>query len=445
MKKEKSENQKNIEDEKTSVYNDQKLKEENNKDKIVENEDGKKSLKDKIINQKTALLVAGGSLAAGTALGSTIHNTDEILIDTNNDNIADAVLTDENEDGIYNTETEIDEIEAEPEFEANNESSSSQTFNIDAAPHASDETITDDMSFSEAFGAAREELGAGGVFEWNGQQYGTFYENEVDENHNPTIDYVTTEDADYQANTENENIETIETIETENTIENNNENVEVESNNEVIEQETDNEVVDVENNNEVIEQETDNEVVEVESNNEVIEQDEDNNVFDNIMETLENTNDFVENVGNVVESVGNIVENVGDVAENVSEVVENVENTAEIISDIAEPNNENVEVETDNEVVEVENNNEVIEQVADNEILEVESDNEVIEEITEVENAEDIEEIVGATTTVYEGAEQYDGEIANDVQDDVQDSDIDDHNDDMTALNDDFDDMNDWA
>lgn len=37
---------------------------------------------------------------------------------------------------------------------------------------------TDGMSFNEAFAAARAEVGANGVFEWNGGVYGTFYENE---------------------------------------------------------------------------------------------------------------------------------------------------------------------------------------------------------------------------------------------------------------------------
>lgn len=34
--------------------------------------------------------------------------------------------------------------------------------------------VNDDMSFSEAFAAAREEVGPGGAFEWNGGVYGTY-------------------------------------------------------------------------------------------------------------------------------------------------------------------------------------------------------------------------------------------------------------------------------
>ena len=40
------------------------------------------------------------------------------------------------------------------------------------------DSVTDDMSFSEAFSAAREEVGPGGVFEWNGNVYNTYYAEE---------------------------------------------------------------------------------------------------------------------------------------------------------------------------------------------------------------------------------------------------------------------------
>lgn len=42
-------------------------------------------------------------------------------------------------------------------------------------------TVSDDLSFSEAFAAARQEVGPGGVFEWNGGVYGTYYANEWNE------------------------------------------------------------------------------------------------------------------------------------------------------------------------------------------------------------------------------------------------------------------------
>lgn len=40
------------------------------------------------------------------------------------------------------------------------------------------DNVNDDMSFSEAFAAAREDVGPGGVFEWHGGVYGTFYADE---------------------------------------------------------------------------------------------------------------------------------------------------------------------------------------------------------------------------------------------------------------------------
>lgn len=46
----------------------------------------------------------------------------------------------------------------------------------DVAPEA--HSVRDDMSFSQAFATARQEVGAGGVFHWRGQCYGTYYQNE---------------------------------------------------------------------------------------------------------------------------------------------------------------------------------------------------------------------------------------------------------------------------
>lgn len=46
----------------------------------------------------------------------------------------------------------------------------------DVAPVA--ETTSNDQSFDDAFAAARAELGPGGVFEWRGQVYGTYFKEE---------------------------------------------------------------------------------------------------------------------------------------------------------------------------------------------------------------------------------------------------------------------------
>ena len=44
------------------------------------------------------------------------------------------------------------------------------------APFAS--SVTDDMSFNEAFATARGEVGQGGFFEWNGETFNTYYKEE---------------------------------------------------------------------------------------------------------------------------------------------------------------------------------------------------------------------------------------------------------------------------
>jgi hypothetical protein len=49
---------------------------------------------------------------------------------------------------------------------------------FDGAEISIAEGVNDGMSFAEAFAAARHEVGAGGVFEWHGGVYGTYYGNE---------------------------------------------------------------------------------------------------------------------------------------------------------------------------------------------------------------------------------------------------------------------------
>lgn len=54
------------------------------------------------------------------------------------------------------------------------------------------EEVKDEMTFAEAFAAARAEVGSGGVFEWHGHLYGTYY---ADEWNKMTIE----EKADYNS------------------------------------------------------------------------------------------------------------------------------------------------------------------------------------------------------------------------------------------------------
>lgn len=54
------------------------------------------------------------------------------------------------------------------------------TTEVHVEPHEMDvaTSVDDDMSFGEAFAAARHEVGAGGLFVWHGHTYGTYYANE---------------------------------------------------------------------------------------------------------------------------------------------------------------------------------------------------------------------------------------------------------------------------
>lgn len=160
----------------------------------------------KTISKKAAMLAAGGSLLAGSSLGlgSTVHRSDSIPVDTNNDMVADSLFSDENGDGIYET-SEAMAIPDGPE--APETSPAGHPFDASSAPQASG--INDEMSFSEAFASAREELGPGGVFSWQGQDYGTFYAEEVDESGNPIIEY------DTAAENNDQNVEVEQQIEDE--------------------------------------------------------------------------------------------------------------------------------------------------------------------------------------------------------------------------------------
>lgn len=143
----------------------------------------------KTISRKKAFVLAGGAMLAGTAINDLNSQQDiaEILFDSDGDGLADTVLSDSNADGIYDTSTAI------PVESSVSSDPGSQSWNPNTAPMASPGTVTDDMSFGEAFASAREEMGPGGVFVWHGQYYNTFYAEELDDNNQPTVDYATTE------------------------------------------------------------------------------------------------------------------------------------------------------------------------------------------------------------------------------------------------------------
>ena len=84
------------------------------------------------------------------------------------------------------TEGHVDELSDNDALESSGEADAlvddtandeSTNDTMDAAVNFA-EGVNDEMSFSQAFAAARAEVGAGGAFEWRGQIYGTYYADE---------------------------------------------------------------------------------------------------------------------------------------------------------------------------------------------------------------------------------------------------------------------------
>lgn len=73
---------------------------------------------------------------------------------------------------------ENDNVESNAEEAATNADEPAKITFKGTAPMA--HNVNDEMTFSEAFAAARAEVGPGGVFEWHGQLYGTYYAAEWD-------------------------------------------------------------------------------------------------------------------------------------------------------------------------------------------------------------------------------------------------------------------------
>jgi len=173
---------------------EEKKKKYQNEEGIVEgslvNEDFSNSnKKGKTISMKSALIAAGGILAGRASKGFQAEsNAESVQASGAEELIADSVFTDENADGIYELGQSPSPVVVE---EINDNVPQGQSFNVATAPHAS--SSSDDMSFSDAFAAAREEVGPGGVFMWHGNAYNTFYAEEVDDHGNPVIDYETVE------------------------------------------------------------------------------------------------------------------------------------------------------------------------------------------------------------------------------------------------------------
>lgn len=96
--------------------------------------------------------VAAAAAAVGGGIGSVFAST----------------ITDDNDE----PEVDDNEIEAMPDTASEE---------IVAEADQADPVVNDEMSFGEAFAAARAAYGPGAVFEWNGNKYNTYYKEELDE------------------------------------------------------------------------------------------------------------------------------------------------------------------------------------------------------------------------------------------------------------------------
>lgn len=122
--------------------------------------DQSKKPEKKLTGVKTAAAVAGGVVIGNLAWG----------------------LAQEGKEAIDEYMAELEsEVNAEDEvIAALNETEDVQLADSAAGIEAADvsDAVNDDMSFNEAFAAARADVGAGGVFEWEGDLYGTYYKEE---------------------------------------------------------------------------------------------------------------------------------------------------------------------------------------------------------------------------------------------------------------------------
>ena len=103
------------------------------------------------------------------ANGTTVHVTGDAKVDIENGNVhVSSVQTTENEQSSV-IETQDHQTAPEPEDAI-----------VATATGVRVAQVDDNASFSQAFADARAQVGPGGVFEWHGRVYGTYYKDEWD-------------------------------------------------------------------------------------------------------------------------------------------------------------------------------------------------------------------------------------------------------------------------
>lgn len=113
------------------------------------------------------LLGASSAIASEYILNRDKHGTDESDVSDEEDETDNNSAVSDEEGGADDNSAESNDVVVDDDVPAWSDGE------IDIA-----ETVNDDMSFSEAFSAARAELGAGAVFEWRGNVYSTYYAEE---------------------------------------------------------------------------------------------------------------------------------------------------------------------------------------------------------------------------------------------------------------------------
>ena len=122
-------------------------------------------------SKKGTVMGRAGAVAVGAIVGSSADYVVGQVYDK-----ATAATLEDSKDGEEAAHTEtVDEVKYTSEANSNADGGEVEYVTADTINIA---RVDDAMTFSEAFAAAREQVGAGGVFEWHGKVYGTYYKEE---------------------------------------------------------------------------------------------------------------------------------------------------------------------------------------------------------------------------------------------------------------------------
>lgn len=124
------------------------------------------STEDTSITNENAEEVSGVTVEAN---GTTVHVTGDAKIEIENGNVHVSSVQTTEEQPSSVTETQEHQAAPEPEDAI-----------IATATGVRVAQVDDNASFSQAFADARAQVGPGGVFEWHGRVYGTYYKDEWD-------------------------------------------------------------------------------------------------------------------------------------------------------------------------------------------------------------------------------------------------------------------------